>query len=165
MYYTLDQATGDSSSWVLCARPQSNGQKGHHYALMTAPPVSSPGRRIRFAHPSEEEFSRILDFYKVQWQYEPQSFPLDWDEEGNPIEAFTPDFYLPEQDLYVEITTLRQELVTKKNRKLRRLRELYPDIQIKLFYRRDFGRLLDKYGLSDTRGDLVGQDALKGQGT
>jgi len=127
------------------------------------PPLPAPNERkgIHFAHPSEEEFSRILDFYKIEWEYESRSFPLTWDEEGNVTEAFTPDFYLPGQDLYVEITTLRQELVTRKNQKLRRLRELYPDVQVKLFYRRDFGRLLEKYGLSEEHRDLIGQEALK----
>jgi hypoxanthine phosphoribosyltransferase len=124
-------------------------------------PEQHERREIRFAHPSEEEFSHILDFYKIEWSYEPRTFPLAWDEGGNVTEALTPDFYLPQQGLYVEITTLRQELVTKKNQKLRRLRELYPDIDIKLFYRRDFGRLLDKYGLSGERGELIGQEALK----
>ena len=115
---------------------------------------------IRFAHPSEEEFSHILDFYKIDWSYEPRTFPLAWDEEGNVTEAFTPDFYLPQQNLYVEITTLRQQLVTRKNRKLRQLRKLYPDINVKLLYRRDFGRLLHKYDLSEERGGLIGQEAL-----
>jgi hypoxanthine phosphoribosyltransferase len=128
---------------------------------MASPPVPHEKQEIRFAHPSEKEFSRILDFYKIEWKYEPRSFSLAWDEEGNITEAFTPDFYLPQQDLYVEITTLRQELVTRKNQKLRRLRELHPEVHIKLFYRRDFGRLLDKYGLSGERGELVGQEALK----
>ena len=118
-------------------------------------------RKIRFAHPSEEEFSRILDFYRIGWEYEPRTFPLAWDGEGHVTEAFTPDFYLPEQDLYVEITTLRQELVTRKNQKVRLLRELYPDIHIKLLDRRDFGRLLDKYDLSSERKDLIGQEALE----
>jgi bifunctional protein TilS/HprT len=128
---------------------------------MPLTPATHEGKKIQFAHPSEEEFSRILDFYKIEWNYEPRTFLLNWDGEGNVTEAFTPDFYLPQQDLYVEITTLRQELVTKKNQKLRRLRELYPDIQIKLFYRRDFRRLLDKYGLSGEQHGLIGQEALK----
>ncbi|MBI4199057.1 MAG: hypoxanthine phosphoribosyltransferase [Chloroflexi bacterium] len=98
-----------------------------------------------FSHPSEEEFGRILDFYGVKWLYEPRSFPLRW-EGDRVVEMFTPDFYLPELDLYVELTTMRQSLVTDKNRKLRRIRELYPDTTIKLLYRRDFHRLLAKYG-------------------
>ena len=91
------------------------------------------------------EFAHILDFYGVKWSYEPRSFPLRWD--GDRItEMFTPDFYLPDLDLYVELTTLRQRLVTEKNRKLRQLRELYPDVNVKLLYKRDYHRLLAKYG-------------------
>ncbi len=105
--------------------------------------------RPQFAHPSEEEFARILDFYGIEWEYEPHTFPLEWDENGQVLEAFTPDFYLPQQNLYVELTTLRPELVTQKNRKLRRLRELYPDVHIKLFKRRDIRELLVKYGLEE----------------
>ena len=101
-----------------------------------------------FAHQSERDFASILDFYQIRWDYEPRSFPLQWDEQGNVSESFTPDFYLPELDLYVELTTLKQSLVTKKNRKLRRLRKLYPDINIRLFYGRDYRRLMDKYGFS-----------------
>lgn len=113
------------------------GQSGRRRAAST----------VTFAHPSEREFARILDFYQIDWKYEPRTFELQWDERGNPIESFTPDFYLPELDLYIELTTLRQSLVTKKNRKLRRLRALYPDVNIKLFYNRDYRALLSKYGL------------------
>ena len=54
------------------------------------------------------------------------------------LQRFTPDFFLPEFDLYIEITTLNQKLVTKKNRKVRRLRERYPEITCKIFYQRDY---------------------------
>ena len=99
-----------------------------------------------FAHASEAEMARILDFYAVRWEYEPHTFPILWNLEGTVVESFAPDFYLPELDLYLEMTTLRQRLVRKKNRKLRRLRELYPDINVKLFYARDFRALMLKYG-------------------
>lgn len=103
-------------------------------------PVPAP-----FVHPSEAEFARILDFYGVRWEYEPRSFALEKD--GDRIlEMFTPDFYLPDLGLYVELTTLRQSLVTEKNRKLRRIRELHPEINIKLLYRKDIHRLLARYG-------------------
>jgi bifunctional protein TilS/HprT len=111
-------------------------------------------RTVTFAHPSEEEFARLLDFYHIEWVYEPRSFPLGW--EGNRVtEMFTPDFYLPGLDMYVELTTLKQSLVTEKNRKLRRLQQLYPEIKITLLYKKDFDRLLAKYGcgpLAQTRG-------------
>ncbi|RMF30148.1 MAG: hypothetical protein D6759_12510 [Chloroflexi bacterium] len=114
-----------------------------------------------FSHPSEAEFARLLDYYEIPWEYEPHTFVLQEDEEGQIIEAFTPDFYLPEQDLYVEVTTMRQELITKKNRKIRRLRERYPHINIKLFTRRDFRTLLARWGMIERHDELIGQKALQ----
>ncbi len=81
------------------------------------------------------------------WEYEPRSFVLERDRAGNPVQAFTPDFYLPAYDQYIEITTLNQKLVTKKNKKARRLREQHPDVEIKVLYQRDYLHLLVKYGL------------------
>ncbi|MEA2673838.1 MAG: hypothetical protein QOI92_1030 [Chloroflexota bacterium] len=120
----------------------------------------------RFAHASEAEMARILDFYQVRWEYEPTTFPILWNLEGEVVESFAPDFYLPDLELFLEMTTLRQRLVRKKNRKLRRLRELYPDIRIKLFYARDFRAMMLKYGrlglaesLSGTPGQVVPERA------
>ena len=101
----------------------------------------------RFANAAELEYAKILDWYGIPWQYEPTTFVLERDEQGRVIEAFSPDFYLPEQDLYLEVTVMKQSLVTRKNRKLRKLRQLYPDVKIKLFYERDFERLAARYGL------------------
>jgi hypothetical protein len=109
-----------------------------------------------FAHASEAEMARILDFYAVRWEYEPHTFPILWNLDGDVVESFSPDFYLPDLDLYLEMTTLRQKLVRKKNRKLRRLRELYPGIRIKLFYARDFRALMLKYGKLALFEDLAG---------
>ncbi len=108
---------------------------------------NSGGPNPKFIHPAEEVFAHILDFYGIDWQYEPRSFALQWDERGNVTEAFRPDFFLPQQNLYIELTTLRPRLSTRKNRKLRRMKELYPDVQIKLFKRRDMRDLMVKYGL------------------
>ncbi len=99
----------------------------------------------QFAHPSELIFARLLDFYGIRWQYEPRTFPLRHDDGGNLVEAFSPDFYLPDSDLYVELTTMKQSLVTKKNRKVKLLRELYPDVKIRLLYQKDFEDLIFKY--------------------
>ena len=104
-------------------------------------------KRAVFGHPSEEVFANLLDFYRIQWMYEPRSFPLQWDKDGNVIEAFTPDFYLPEFDLYVELTTMKQTLVTRKNRKIKLLRAVYPHVNIQVFYQKDFQDLVFKYGL------------------
>ncbi len=107
-------------------------------------------KRASFSHPSEEMFANLLDFYRIQWQYEPRAFPLQWDKDGNVMEAFTPDFYLPEVDLYVELTTMKQAHVTKKNRKVKLLRAVYPHINIQVFYQKDFHDLVFKYGLRMT---------------
>ena len=101
----------------------------------------------RFANRSELECAKVLDYYRVPWEYEPRTFVLEEDEAGRVLEAFTPDFYLPEQDLYVEVTVLKQSLVTRKNRKLRKLRERHPDVKVKLFYKRDIERLAQRYRL------------------
>jgi hypothetical protein len=115
------------------------------------PPEPLPSDTASFAHASERQFARLLDFYQIEWDYEPTSFDLEWDADGNVIQRFTPDFYLPAYDLYIEITTLNQKLVTKKNRKVRRLRELYPEVRCKIFYQRDYLSLVMKYGLDDHR--------------
>lgn len=113
----------------------------------------------RFAHPIEAEFARILDYYGIEWEYEPRTFPLEWDEAGNVTQAFSPDFYLPYQDLYVELTTLRPKLIRLKNRKIRRLRELHPDINVKLFKRSDLRDLMIKFGLDEHAAPIAGTDA------
>ena len=102
-----------------------------------------------FANEAELECAQILDYHGIPWEYEPHTFTLEADADGNVVEAFTPDFYLPEQELYLEITTMKQSLLTKKNRKVRRLRELRPDIRVKLFYKRDVEALAEKYELGE----------------
>ena len=121
----------------------------------------SSGSPPRFAHQSEAELARILDFYQVEWRYEPDTFPLSWNAAGAVVESFSPDFYLPEVDLYLELTTLKQSLVRRKNRKLRWLRQLYPEIRVKLFYARDFKALMVKYGRLDFLADVA---AMNGNG-
>jgi hypothetical protein len=115
--------------------------------VATSAGATRPADQITFAHNSERQFARLLDFYRVEWEYEPTAFPIEWDAAGRPTQLFRPDFHLPAFGLYIEITTLNQRLVTKKNRKVRRLRELYPDVRIKVLYQRDYLSLLAKYGL------------------
>jgi hypothetical protein len=117
-----------------------------------------------FVHPAEEIFARILDYYGINWEYEPRTFPLEWDQEGNVLEAFTPDFYLPDQDLYIELTTLRPKLSTHKNKKLRRIQELYPDIHIKLYKRKEMRELMVKYGLLQEAAKIQGTEAQRSEG-
>lgn len=116
-------------------------------------------KKIEFSHRIEAEFARILDFYGVAWEYEPRTFPLEWDANGAVTQAFTPDFYLPDQDLYVELTTVRPKLVTFKNRKIRRMQALYPEVNIQLWKRADLRNLMIKFGVDEAVVDIVGSEA------
>jgi hypoxanthine phosphoribosyltransferase len=100
---------------------------------------------VRFAHEAEVHLAELFDRWGVAWEYEPRTFELAWDDDGRPTRAFRPDFYLPEHDVYVEITTLRQSLVTKKNAKARETRELY-GVNVVVLYRRHYEALLARFG-------------------
>ena len=139
------QAVGQRSLTVHAPGEEKAGEVPAPGANPSAPKGKAPG----FANSSEETFAGILDFYQIRWEYEPKTFPLAWDGEGRVTEAFSPDFYLVDSDTFIELTTLKQSLVTKKNRKLRRLKQLYPDVNVRMFYRRDFHNLLQKYGLTE----------------
>ena len=115
----------------------------------------------QFVHPIEEEFARILDYYGIEWQYEPRTFPLQWNDAGEVTQAFSPDFYLTGQDLFIELTTVRPKLVTIKNRKIRRMKELYPEINVQLWKRSDLRNLMLRFGMDDHATQILGTDAQK----
>ena len=118
--------------------PARVGRTGH--------PACAPAAQVRFAHPSERLFAAVLDLCGERWVYEPVEFPLEWDESGSPVAGFRPDFYLPARGEFIELTTADQRLVTRKNRKVRRMRELYPEVPICIVYQRDFASLLASHG-------------------
>jgi len=113
----------------------------------TRHPACAPAAQVRFAHPSERLFAALLDLSGERWAYEPVEFPLEWDAQGSPVSGFRPDFYLPGRGEFIELTTADQRLVTRKNRKVRRMRELYPEVPIRVVYQRDFTSLLASHGL------------------
>jgi hypoxanthine phosphoribosyltransferase len=124
---------------VTATDPAREGRARH--------PAGAPAGQARFAHPSERLFASLLDLYEERWEYEPVEFPLDWDAQGSPVSGFRPDFYLPDRGIFIELTTADQRLVTRKNRKVRRMRELYPEVPIHIVYQRDFAALLASHGL------------------
>jgi len=125
----------------------------------TRPGPDQEKARPVFVHPIEAIFARILDFYGVAWEYEPRTFPLEWDAQGNVTVAFTPDFYLPQQNLYIELTTLRPKLTLKKNRKMKRIKELYPEINIKIYKRRELRNMMLRFGLVEEAEKIFGTEA------
>jgi hypothetical protein len=123
---------------VSVTDPARNGRTRH--------PACAPAGQGRFAHPSERVFAALLDLSGERWEYEPVEFPLEWDANGSPVSGFRPDFYLPARGVFIELTTADQRLVTRKNRKVRRMRQLYPEVPIRIVYQRDFVSLLASHG-------------------
>ena len=109
--------------------------------------INHQSARPVFKNPAEVEFARILDMYQIEWKYEPKTFPIEWDSEGNVTLAFSPDFYLTKFDTYIELTTMNQKYVTMKNKKAKKLRELYPGINIKIVYKKDFQSLVERFNI------------------
>lgn len=121
------------------------------YAARRGHPSAAPAARVRFAHPSERLFAALMDLHGIRWEYEPVEFVLRWDEHGVPIGGFRPDFWLPDLGCFAELTTADQRLVTRKNAKVRRMRELYPEVRVAVVYQRDFARLMDHHGLDPAK--------------
>lgn len=117
-------------------------------------------KEIEFVHKSEKDFAEILNMYNIKWKYEPTEFPLEWDAEGNIVLGFKPDFYLPDFDTYIELTTMKQKYVTEKNKKVKLLKELYPDISVNIVYKKDYHKLLRRFGINnfkDNEGETDGK--------
>lgn len=125
----------------------------------------APRPPVVFAHDSEAEIARLLDFYGVHWEYEPRSFPIAWGDDGRATQSFTPDFFLPDYDLFLEVTTVRPSLINRKNRKIRKLREHYPDVNIKLLTLKDVEALFMKYGRGRDEGTREAQKNLSEEGS
>lgn len=113
---------------------------------------------VDFAHSSERQLALLLDFYEVAWEYEPRAFAIAWDDQGMPAKMFRPDFWLPEEQRFIEVTTMDQKLVTKKNGKVKALRRHHPQVDCTILYQRDYLHLVIKYGLELP--ENVSDDAL-----
>ncbi len=140
-------ADGRAAQQIVALEGSLRDEIEHSLATVQASTAveAKAGEPPRFANDSEAELARILTFYHIEWRYEPRAFPIEWNEAGEATSFFTPDFYLPQHDLYIELTTLRQPLVTRKNRKIRRLRELYPEVNLKVLYAADYRKLIQKF--------------------
>lgn len=112
-------------------------------------PSISQERTIVFKNASEEEFAKILDMHSIEWEYEPRTFPIKWDAEGNITMAFSPDFYLPRFNTYIELTTMNQKYTADKKKKVQLLRKLYPGTNINIVFKHDFLNLARRFGLEE----------------
>jgi hypothetical protein len=99
-----------------------------------------------FAHPAEEALAELFDRHGIRWRYEPHVFEIRRDRDGRTLQAFRPDFFLPDLDIYVECTMMKQSLTNRKNQKARNA-EAQHGIVVCLLYRRDLERLSARHGL------------------
>lgn len=153
LYYNLVINTKSTTvSEAICAilsivQERENVAEQTPAAQMTAQPVEPPPD-ADLKNQAEVEFAKLLGMYHIEWKYEPKTFPIEWDAEGNVISAFKPDFYLSSFDTYIELTTMNQKYVTQKNKKVRKLKKLYPDVNIKIVYKKDFHSLVKRFNLN-----------------
>lgn len=110
-------------------------------------PREDKDKTVVFKNASEEEFAQILDMHNIEWEYEPRTFPIKWDTEGNITLAFRPDFYLPRFDTYIELTTMEQKYVSDKKKKVQLLKKLYPGTNINIVFKNDFYSLVNRFGI------------------
>jgi cytidylate kinase len=144
-----DQLTVDECVDILIALLESHRLRRHaEKQTVREEAAARQQEHPVFKHPAEAEFAKILDRYQIEWKYEPRTFPVEWDAEGNVTLAFSPDFYLTKFDTYIELTTMNQKYVTTKNKKMRKIRELYPGVNIKIVYKKDFHSLAERFGLA-----------------
>jgi hypothetical protein len=86
-----------------------------------------------FVTPEEERFERMLRKHSIPWEYESHLITFALDPKIGVADAgFNPDFYLPEWDIYVELTGGGAASMRKKRSKIRRAVDLYPYLRIRL---------------------------------
>ena len=150
---TADLSVEAATAAILALQQQQSLQQeiDRRVQLQLAAPPDRPdiiqranGESV-FKNASEEEFAHILDMYQIDWVYEPRTFPIEWDAEGNVTMAFSPDFYLPQFNTYLELPTMSQKYVTQKNKKAKRLQELYPGVHVKIVYKKNYQSLIERF--------------------
>jgi hypothetical protein len=128
---------GGNQALAEYSQPRSSGD--FQYFVGTETPL--------FAEESERLVADLLERFKIPWAYEPHTFALEIDEDGSIRNAFRPDFYLPEQDIYIEVTVMRSENRNRKNRKIRLAEDRY-GITVKRCYSRQLRWLANRYGFN-----------------
>lgn len=87
---------------------------------------------IEFDYDFEQEFARSMDRHSILWQYKPRTFSVEWDEDGNFIDSFTPSFFLPARNVFIELLAPDCRLSSERARKARQLQQQHPAITIEV---------------------------------
>ena len=128
--YSSEAQIPGNNFWLESANPVAPNFDARHF-------LSDGGRAslaapIDFAYDFEQEFARNLDQLSVPWQYKPRTFAVEWDENGAFVDSFTPSFFLPARDLYVELVAPGCGLSGERVRKAWLLRYQHPEIRIEV---------------------------------
>ncbi len=91
--------------------------------------------KIYFFSRWEANYARLLNFQGMRWVHQPQTFRLK-------KQNYTPDFYLPEQDKFIEIKNFLSDY--SKNRD-EEFRKLYPNLRLDLILKKDYLKLQEKF--------------------
>jgi len=82
---------------------------------------------IYFRSATEANYARYLNLAKIKWEFEPRTFYFEGVRRGNV--SYTPDFYLPNEDRWIEI---KGWLDGPSKTKLKRFKKYYPEEFAKL---------------------------------
>ena len=83
----------------------------------------------------EANIARLFNYLGIRWQHQPKIFNLV-------SQNYTPDFYLPDDDIYIEVKNFLWKYSKIRDRKFRKL---YPDIKLTLLLKKDYLELEKKY--------------------
>lgn len=125
-----DHKVHSHSQWQSLQREVTNVSPESEFAEVCSEAAHS--KPVEFALASEREFGRSLDARDVPWQYKPRTFAVDWDEDGNFVDCFTPDFYLSASDTYVALISPDCRESNSKLRNVKLLRRHHPEIRIEI---------------------------------
>jgi hypothetical protein len=88
----------------------------------------------------EANVARILKHFSIEYSFEQKSFLLNKPEGGQT--RYTPDFYLPQYDTYIEV---KGRWYSDGKSKFQLCKEQYPNIKIKLVDGKKYKRLEKRY--------------------
>jgi len=81
----------------------------------------------------EANVARYFNFVGIKWEFESKTFWFENIKRGN--RSYTPDFYLPEEDRYVEVKGWMDK---SSKTKLKRMAKYYPNIKIEIIAKDEY---------------------------
>lgn len=92
-------------------------------------------KTIYFYSRWEANIARLFNYSDIKWKHQPKIFDLK-------TQTYTPDFYLPEYDMYIEVKNFLWKYSEIRDRKFRKL---YPDINLILLLKKNYLELEKEY--------------------